>query len=195
MLKESARQRIDRCLAAVRADPDSALAHYNLGLAYGSTGRARSAEEHYRRALEIDPELVEAWVNLGGVRLQQWDFEGCLAATREAVARRPNSAIAHFNMGQAHLYLGHAEELVACNRRALELDPRNGAAHYYLAVGLLASDQVDEARKELNLAVRLGHRPTVEFLRGLEKAEMKSCSRGVPTLELGTNGSVAPTNR
>ena len=38
------------------------------------------AEKAYRRALELDPDLVEAWVNLGGVLLLKWDFHGCLEA-------------------------------------------------------------------------------------------------------------------
>jgi tetratricopeptide (TPR) repeat protein len=186
MMMETARQRIERCEAAVTASPDSAAAHFNLGLAYGSMGRPQSAAKEYSRAVELDPDLAEAWVNLGGARLLMWDFEGCLEAARQAVERQPSSPVAHFNMGQAYLYLGNAEQLVDCNRRVVELEPRNGAAHYYLAVGLLATHELDEARKELNLALRLGHRPTPEFLRALERAEAQgdACD-GVATLEVG----------
>ena len=77
-------------------------------------------------------------------------------------------------MGQAYLYLGDAENLTRCNRRVLELDPKHAAGHYFLAVGLLAQNQVNEAREALAKAMALGHRPLPEFLRGLERAEEKS---------------------
>lgn len=179
-----ARERAAHWSKEVEQNPSSARARFNLGLAHMEMGHINEAEKAYLAALELEPDLVEAWVNLGGVRLLKWDFAGCLEATREAVARRDDLVMAHFNMGQAHLYLGHAEELVACNRRALELDPRHAAAHYFLAVGLLATGKSDEARIELTQAMRLGHQPSTEFLKALERAEA-AAAPAVPVLEIG----------
>jgi hypothetical protein len=79
--------------------------------------------------------------------------------------------VAHFNMGQAYLYLNDAEQLTRCNRRVLELDEKHAAAHYFLAVGLLATEQVEEARAELSRATGLGYQPRPEFLKSLDRAE------------------------
>ena len=49
---------LNRCLERVEEHPDSAAAHYNLGLAYTQRGKVTSAESAYRRALELDPEDV-----------------------------------------------------------------------------------------------------------------------------------------
>lgn len=182
----TARERVDHWAHEAEIDPDSARAHFNLGLAHTETGHVNDAERAYLRALELDPDLVEAWVNLGGVRLLKWDFTGCLEATGEAVARRDDLAIAHFNMGQAHLYLNDPEALVACNRRTLAIDPRHAAAHYFLAVGLLATGHVMEARVELNQAMRLNHQPSTDFLKALERAEAEA-SPSVPVLEIGNS--------
>jgi len=162
---------IERCEKATRERPDSAAAHFNLGLAYTQRGRIERAEQAYRKALELNPDLVEAWVNLGGVLLLRWDFQGCLDANREALKRQEDLLLAHYNMGQAHLYLGDGEGLVRCSRRVLELDPAHAAGHYYLAVGLLATGQVAEARQALSGAMALGYRPLPEFLRSLDRAE------------------------
>jgi tetratricopeptide (TPR) repeat protein len=129
------------------------------------------AEESYRRALELDPDLVEAWVNLGGALLMKWDFKGALEANQEALNRRADELLAHYNMGQACLYLGDADGVVRCYRNVIHLDENHAAGHYFLAVGLLATNRVEEARKHLSRAMALGHRPTPEFLRGLERAE------------------------
>jgi superkiller protein 3 len=165
-------ERLARCQARVEEAPGSAAAHFNLGLAHTEIGRVDRAAAAYRKALEIDPDLLQAWVNLGGALLLKWDFRGCLEANLEAVKRDGDLLLAHFNMGQAHLYLGDAESLIRCNRRVLELDPSHAAGHYFLAVGLLATEKVAEARKALNKALSLGHRPAPEFLRSLERAEL-----------------------
>jgi tetratricopeptide (TPR) repeat protein len=173
MQNERSESRLERCRRRVEEHPDLPAAHFNLGLAYTQQGRTGQAEQAYRNALELDPDLVEAWVNLGGVLLLKWDFQGALEANREALQRRDDLLLAHYNMGQACLYLSDAEGLVRCMRRVIELDPEHAAGHYYLAVGLLATDQLKESREALARAMTLGHRPTAEFLRGLEKAEQQ----------------------
>jgi len=164
------KERIEHWERKVEEEPDSAAAHYNLGLAYTAMGRMTSAEKAYRRAVELDPEFVEAWVNLAGTLLLQWRFEECLEASRRAVALREDLPLVHFNMGQACLYLGDADGLVECNRKVLELEPEHAAGNYFLAVGLLAQKKVPEARFFIERAMRLGHRPTPEFLRAMERA-------------------------
>ncbi len=171
MSNETAAERIARCESAVAENPDSAGAHYNLGLAYTSLGKMDSAERAYRKALEIDPELIEAWVNLGGTLMLKWDFEGALAANEEAISRRPDLLLAHYNRGQALLYLRDADGVVASFSRVLQLDPGHAAGHYFLAVGLLAQKKPTDARRHLSRSIALGHRPRPEFLRELEKAE------------------------
>jgi tetratricopeptide (TPR) repeat protein len=174
MTNEPANDQMKRCLEKVEADPDSAAAHFNLGLAYTHMGRMSSAERSYRRSLEIDPGLVEAWVNLGGALLLKWDFEGARDANLEALKLKDDLLLAHYNLGQAALYLGDAELVERSNRRVIELDQEHAAGHYFLAVGLLALDRVAEARAELAEAMQRGHRPTPEFLKGLDKAEKQS---------------------
>jgi Flp pilus assembly protein TadD len=140
------------------------------------------AEHEYRAAVAIEPDLVEAWVNLGGTLLLKWDFEGAALALHEAVTRRPGLVEAHFNLGQAQLYRGDAGALVSCCRRVLELQPQHAAGHYFLAVGLLAIGDVVGARRSASHATTLGHRPMPEFLRRLEQAELAP-SHPAPVLE------------
>ena len=187
---ESRTERLDRCLKAAEENPQSAVAHFNLGLAYQKTGRFGLAEEAYVKAVEIDPGLTEAWVNLGGVRLHNWDFEGCLEASKMAVRQRDDLAMAHYNLGQAFLYMNDADNLVACNKKVLELERDNAAAHYYAAVGLLAVGDVSGAERHAGRAMELGHRPTPEFLRALEKAQRTGAEDGITVVEIA--GGDAP---
>jgi len=164
--------RLDEVRTLAEQRPQSAAAQFNLGLAYAKRGLVDRAEKAYRKALALNPDLVEAWVNLGGVLLLKWDFLGCLEANQEALKRRDDLR-AHHNIGQAFLYLGNQEGLIRATRRVLELDPGHAAGHYFLAVGLLAQGQVREARQELAQATARGYRPLPEFLRSLERAEQE----------------------
>jgi len=168
---------------AAAKQADSATAHLQLGTALAKTGAIGEAEREFQRALELEPEMPEALVNLGGVFLARWDFKQCVEVNRRAAERRPTLLHAHYNQGLGHLYLGEAVEMVGCFQRVLELDPRSAGGRYFLAVGLHAVGQLEEARKHLAIAIELGFHPEPEFLRALEKAG----NDAVPVLELGEN--------
>ena len=173
MENESQRHRLERCQKDVEEHPDRASSHYNLGLAYTVSGRAKLAEESYLKALEIEPTMVQAWVNLGGVRMMRWEFKGCLEANQAAARLRDDLPIVHYNMGQAYLYLNDPENLVKCNQRVLELERDHAAAHYYAAVGYLAMDNMGAAERHLGRAIELGHHPTQDFIKAMEKAQIR----------------------
>jgi tetratricopeptide (TPR) repeat protein len=183
-MPESRTDRLERCLQAAQESPDSPAAQYNLGLAYQKAGRFQAAEQAYSKAVELDPDLAEAWINLGGVRLHSWDFEGCLEASRRAVEIRDDLVMAHHNLGQAYLYMNDPENLVASVKRALTLDPDHAQSHYYAAVGLLALGELGAAERHLGRAMELGHRPTAEFMRALERAQRAKAEGRVNMIEI-----------
>jgi Flp pilus assembly protein TadD len=175
--------RVAALRAAVAEQPGSPRAHLQLGAALARTGAIGEAEQEFRRALELEPEMPEALVNLGGVHLARWDFKACVEANQRAAAARPGLFHAHYNQGLGHLYLGEAVEMVDCFRRVHDLDPRHAGGRYFLAVALNAVGQVEEARKHLAVAIELGYHPEPDFLRALERAGKDA----VPVLELGEN--------
>jgi len=188
--RESQKRRVARCRAKVEEQPASPAAHYNLGLAYTASGRVKLAEEAYRKALELDSTMVEAWVNLGGVRLLRWDFQGCLEANQEATRLDDRLALAHYNMGQAYLYLNDPDNVLACNKRVLELERDNRAAHYYAAVASLALGKRGAAERHLARAIELGHQPPQDFLKAMEKARRTAARGGASLVEI--SGTESP---
>ena len=116
------------------------------------------------------------------------------AASRTRAAEiRDDLPIVHYNMGQAYLYLNDPEKLVRCNRRVLELDKDHAAAHYYTAVGYLALDNMGAAERHLGRAIELGHRPTQDFVKAMEKANIKKQrEKNVTLIEI--SGAEAPDN-
>ena len=160
---------IDKLQKAVDDNPESAEAYMRLGTAWLQAGGASRAEAALRRAVELKPDYDEAWINLAGIRLGRWDFDGCVEINRQVAERSPHLLLAHYNQGLGHLYLRQPEDLVACMRRVLEIDPNHAAGHYHLAVGLLAIDDLEGAQAALTQATHLGHSPAPEFLKALER--------------------------
>jgi len=193
MENESQRHRLERCQREVEEHPERASSHYNLGLAYTVSGRVKQAEEAYLKALEVDPSMIQAWVNLGGVRLLRWEFQGCLEASQAAARLRDDLPVVHYNMGQAYLYLNDPENLIRCNEKVTELDRENGAAHYYAAVGHLAMGNIGAAERHLGRAIELGHQPTQDFVKAMEKAQLKK-QREQPISLVQISGAKAPDN-
>src|SRR5690606_2550394 len=59
-------------LKAVELDPTFDMAHHALGLVYHlSFGQHERAIGHYRKALDLNPKLTEAYTNLANVYLSQ----------------------------------------------------------------------------------------------------------------------------
>src|SRR5688500_2086659 len=117
---------------AIAEDPEYALAYAGLADTYIQlAGRARPPRETMPkaraaidRALELEPNLAEAYASLGQVKLfYEFDFEGAGAEYRRALDKNPGSPLVH----QTHaLYLaasGRTEEALAEMNRVLELDP------------------------------------------------------------------------
>jgi tetratricopeptide (TPR) repeat protein len=179
---ETAKERLEHREQQAEQHPGSATVQFNLGLAYGQMGHMDSAEKAYRKALLLDPDLVEAWVNLGGVLMLKWDFQGSLDANREALKRKEDLILAHYNTGQANLYLGNAEVVVQSYNRVVELDPGHAAGHYFLAVGLLATNHVQEARQSLIRAKAFGHSPQPDFLKAIGIAEEQLVQKTDPSI-------------
>jgi tetratricopeptide (TPR) repeat protein len=99
-------------------------------LEFASPAEARAA---YEKVIELDPEHVDAHVNLGRMLHE----EGAPAAAekhyRIALEADPQHSVAAFNLGVALEDLGRLKDAVEAYRQALKIDPENADAHYNIA--------------------------------------------------------------
>ncbi len=100
----------------------------------------------YRRALELDPYLVPALINLANVHYARDEIVEAQALYERAIALEPDVFEAHFNLGNIFHDLGIYNEAQRCYREALKLNPRYPDAHFYLAVTLEKSGHSADAR-------------------------------------------------
>jgi len=100
----------------------------------GGEAHLDEAAAAYRRALELDPYLVAALINLANIHYSRDELAEAQALYERAIAIEPDVFEGHFNLGNIHHDLGHFQDAQACYQEALRLNPHYADAHFYLAV-------------------------------------------------------------
>jgi tetratricopeptide (TPR) repeat protein len=128
---------------------ESSAAQYFAAASILDDGNPENFDEAataYRRALEIDPYLVPALINLANIHYSRDEIAEAQALYERAIALEPDVFEAHFNLGNILHDLGRYREAQGCYRDALKLNPAYADAHFYLAVTLEKNGQSQEAR-------------------------------------------------
>lgn len=87
----------------------------------------------YRRALELDPDLADAHLNLGRLLHEAGTLEEAERHYRRALAALPGDATAAFNLGVVLQDRGRLAEAAEAYEAALAVDDALADAHYNLA--------------------------------------------------------------
>jgi arylsulfatase A-like enzyme/tetratricopeptide (TPR) repeat protein len=119
-----------------RGDPKDKIGLYVLMKRAGSSaadGRVEEAIAQVRRALDQDPEIVEAYMLLGNFEKKAKNPERAIEAYRKALALDPEHQGALFSLAVTYKEQGRLMEARVGLERARELDPRNGKVLWQLA--------------------------------------------------------------
>ena len=73
-------------------NPDSVIAHYNLGTIFTDNGNRDRAAAHYEKAIAINPDFPHAYNNLGLLEAEDETFELWLASFPDTPPPRAGSA-------------------------------------------------------------------------------------------------------
>lgn len=123
----------------------------------GDPGGARAA---FEKALEFDPDFLQAHINLIAALGSLGEFDGAERHYRRALEINPDIEELHYNWGVVLVAAGRLPEAEAAFRRALEINPANADAHQNLGYLLEKSGRLDEAAAHYwrALEARPGHR-------------------------------------
>jgi len=112
-------------------------------------GDLQTALRLHREALQIDPKMVQAHVNLISLYARSNQPDQAAQAYRDAIALNPNLAEAHYNYGVLQYSqpngLGAAK---AAFEKAIAADPAHAMAHHNLGAILQQLGQLGAAEKE-----------------------------------------------
>ena len=129
---------LDEYSAAQVANAERPEAQLNLGWLHMQRGDLSAAEAALSMALNLDPDLVAAHVNLADLyRLQGRDREG-EALLLEAQASAPNDGDLAYALGLLYVRGGRQEEAAEALRNAAELRPETARYSYAYGAALHA---------------------------------------------------------
>jgi len=118
-------------------------------------GGYERAEAAYKRAVELDPSLSNAFTNLGNLMYRRGKLQEAEAFYARALQVDPEQPEAFYNLGFLLFERGDTTAAVLNFRRALRSDPSFADAHFNLAMALLDGGQRDEARAHFATYLRL----------------------------------------
>ncbi|HXK55957.1 MAG TPA: tetratricopeptide repeat protein, partial [Gammaproteobacteria bacterium] len=141
---------------ALQKKPDSVEARILLGQTYHTIGLGKEAEKEFRKALELGVQGDSIKINLGDALLLQSKFDQILEEVQPGKGTsQPNLAKIYRLRGDAELGLGQLEEGCVFFRKAVDLDDTNVPAYWGLANCAMARKDTDEARRQINIALKL----------------------------------------
>ena len=160
----SVRQAIQCFESAIDSDPNYALAYVgiadchlvldNFDMTLDMGDLASNAQEAIDKALEIDPQLGEAYASLAQLKSKNFDWEGTKVSFEKAIALNPNYATAHHWYG---IRLGQLEQHEAAMKElklALELDPLSLIIKSNIGLHYMFQGNKEEAEKLLKSAAQ-----------------------------------------
>ncbi|HEX6715647.1 MAG TPA: tetratricopeptide repeat protein [Pyrinomonadaceae bacterium] len=175
----------DRAIAQyqkiINLRPDNAPAYTVVGMLEDQRKNFDAAADNYRKALEKDPNAVIAANNLAWLYAVtgKGNLEEAIRLAQGAVQKNPNVAGFVDTLGWVYykkaIYPAAVEQLrkaVALNEaeaRANNLAP-SASYHYHLGMALMAKGDKEEARSELQTAIRLADKNPFAELEDAKKA-------------------------
>ena len=144
----------DLLLDSVRNFKTGARDHLAKGVSLAEAGRFPEAILEHGKALELDPGLFQAHVNLIRLEGELGHWERAERHYRKAVELNPNLPDAHYNFGVLLSSRGRFEEAAAAFEAALRLNPLHATAHNNLGFMLENAGKMGEALGHYREAVR-----------------------------------------
>ncbi|MGA2508436.1 MAG: tetratricopeptide repeat protein [Chitinispirillaceae bacterium] len=176
----------------IRKNPDSWMAHNNLGHLLANTGQTNEAMVHFLKALEINPDYGGAHYNLGVLLAKMGRTDEAIAQYLKALKLNSNHAKIHNNLGLLLANMGRTDEAIAHYLKALELSPNHAETHNNVAILLAKMGRTDEALAHYQKALEINpNSAEVNYNLGILLADMGRTDEAIAhyqkALELSPN--------
>jgi tetratricopeptide (TPR) repeat protein len=108
---------------AIDLNPEIALAHAGLCLAYHELGRSEEMCDSFERLSAMDSVDAERLFSLAIVFYEGGDYQAACRSVRQSMSVPPDEALTHYVYGRVLLEIGSYEQGTSSLKRALELVP------------------------------------------------------------------------
>jgi tetratricopeptide (TPR) repeat protein len=115
-------QRIQKAVDALRANPNSAQLHNELGQLLVRRGFSNDAEKEFGRAIHADRNFYPAYYNRAQLRAGQGDFLGARLDFQATIRHKPGHAEALFQLGLMEEQHQHEELAIKYYAKAITIN-------------------------------------------------------------------------
>lgn len=143
----------DALMAAVERLAQGAGDHVRRGVELEAKGDLSGAIQEHLLALEADPSLAQAHVNLVSLYARSGDVDSATRHYRAALDLNPAQASLHYDYGVLLFTQERYREAGEAFERALEANPAYAAAHNNLGQVLETEQRFDEAARHYRAAL------------------------------------------
>ena len=126
-----------------------------MGRASLELDRLETAEKHFQRAREINPDAAEPLVYLASLRIVQHRFEEADEYLLRAQQLKPRDIATLQNIAEILRKQGHHEQAISSYRVVIEIDPECAPAHAGIGDALFQLERYEEALASLTQAISL----------------------------------------
>jgi tetratricopeptide (TPR) repeat protein len=143
----------DLLMTAVSSLNISAVEYLKAGVEAEEAGRIPEAIDHHLQALQLDPTLYPAHVNLVLLYATNGEPDHAEFHYQKALALDPNSATLHYYYGMLWFDQGNYNQAAASFQRALEINPNHAFANHDLGQLHEQAGRLDDAIRYYRRAV------------------------------------------
>ncbi|PWR75309.1 NosD domain-containing protein [Methanospirillum stamsii] len=131
---------------AIENDNQDIHSLVNLAFAYDKTGQSEIALDLYRKVLEINPSLTDAWNKAANILTRAGQYDEADMMYDKALEIDPGNAFVMNNKGYALFLAGKFQESVETLQKAISIDPGYSSAWKNLGAALNAMGKNEEAQ-------------------------------------------------
>jgi tetratricopeptide (TPR) repeat protein len=139
------RDRLTLWADCVKKSPNKARPYSSLGAAQKKLTMTAEALQNFRKALQLDPNFVDAHHNMGVMLEAQNEINEAIAHFHKALELAPGNIGSRNNLGVALLKQNKTKEAIPHLLIARQIDPDYAPVHYNLGVALSKQGRLDEA--------------------------------------------------
>ena len=138
---------VDSLQTALRNDPDNAVAHYQLGIAYNLQRDDARAESEWREAVRLRPDLSDAQRALAALEMQRGDIDGLANTAQQIISAQPFSGDGFLLKAVAEILRKNYADAEKDAQFAAQRAPQSPAPYVQLGNIQLAQKHFPDAEK------------------------------------------------
>ena len=148
-----------------------------LGIAFWRSGDEQKAEEHYRKALSLDPNSAKTYSNLGALYFSKsmrtkdrTEYGKAMEYFKKSIEYDPNRVVAYRGLGLGYKAVGRLDDAISVWEKALTIDPSDDFIHLNLGKAHLEKSNKARALEYLERFLQLRK----DSLSALERKEVEA---------------------